>query len=259
MLVHRLLLAAMLVMGLALTGACAAGAGGAGGQAGVGAPTDQFEADFQAWNVLYKQVLVGSNSAEACADQLLRTTDDALTAWQVVLDRYYGQAPPVYAADANWARDLATVTGYLTIAREQLATGRVKQAHQALGPIRAVLLDLRRRHGVAYYGDTLFEYHNAMEKACDPVLAAPASVTASSPPDLAGRVREARAAWQRVLDFGFAPAEEEGRSKHQDLVARASAALAQLEAVVAAGDFTSIPAAAQEVKARYRALYLAFG
>jgi hypothetical protein len=72
-------------------------------------------------------------------------------------------------------------------------------------------------------------------------------------------VRDAQAAWEHVLDFGFNPVSESEREKHRELVAAESRALLQLEAAVTSGDLASITSAAQEVKAHYRALYLAFG
>lgn len=153
----------------------------------------------------------------------------------------------------------ATVTGYLEIARRQLALGHVTQAHGALGLVRSVLLELRRRSGIAYYGDVLFEYHNAMERACDPIIADPNSVTRTSLPDIAGRVRDARTAWQHVLDFGFTPVGDGEQEKHRELVADETKALQQLEAAVTSGDLASIASATREVKTRYRDLYLAFG
>ena len=253
------LLAMAAIVSLVLVGACYGGIDTARDQPGAGARDDQFEATFQAWNALYKQALVGTNRPDARADTLLSTTNYALGAWLVVLDRFYGSAPSVYAADANWQRDLATVTGYLEISRRLLASGRVTQAHKALGPVRSVLLDLRRRNGIAYYGDVLFEYHNVMEAACDPIIADPESITRASLPDIALRVRDARAAWQRVLDFGFNPDSESEKEKHRELLARETKALQQLEAAVTSGDLASITSAAQEVKAHYRNLYLAFG
>jgi hypothetical protein len=253
------LLAMAVIVSFVLVGACYASTDRAPDHPGAGALTDRFEVTFQAWNALYKQALVGTNRPDARADTLLSLTNDALTAWLVVLDRFYESPPSVYAADAYWQRDLATVTGYLEIARRQLASGRVTQAHRALGPVRSVLLDLRRRNGIAYYGDVLFEYHNAMEAACDPVIADPSSVTQAALPGIAGRVRDARAAWQHVLDFNFSPVDESGRQKHRELIAAESRALLQLETAVTSGDAASITVAAQEVKAHYRTLYLAFG
>ncbi len=244
---------------LLLIAACCTLAIAASEQLGAGQSSDQFQAKFQEWNTLYKQALVGTNRPDARADTLLLTTNDALAAWVALLGRFYETAPSVYAADANWQRDLATVTGYLEIARRLLASGRVMQAHRALGPVRSVLLDLRRRNGIAYYGDALFEYHNVMEAACDPIIADPRSATQAALPTIAGLVREARTAWQRVLDFGFTPVGEGEREKHRELVAGETKAVQQLEAAVRSGNLASITSAAQEVKAYYRALYLAFG
>ena len=253
------LFALAVFLSLVLAAACCTLAGATPEQPGAGGSSDQFQAKFHEWNTLYKQALVGTNRPDARADTLLSATNDALAAWLVVLDRFYESAPLVYAADANWQRDLATVTGYLEIARRQLASGRVTQAHRALGPVRSALLDLRRRNGIAYYGDVLFEYHNAMERACDPIIADPSSVTQAALPTIAGLVRDARTAWQRVLDFGFTPVDESEREKHCELVAGETKALQQLEAAVTSGDPASITSAAQEVKAHYRDLYLAFG
>jgi len=252
------LLAVAVLLAMGLTAIRPACAGEPAEQLG-GALSDQFEATFQAWNALYKQALVGTNRPDARADTLLSATNDALGAWLVVLDRFYESPPSVYAADANWQRDLATMTGYLEIAPRLLASGRVMQAHWALGPVRSVLLDLRRRNGISYYGDVLFEYHNVMERACDPIIADPNSVTRPSLPGIACRVRDARTAWQRVLDFRPNPASESESDKHRELLAREANALQQLEAAVTSGDAASITSAAQEVKAHYRALYLAFG
>jgi len=253
------LLAMAVLVSLVLVGACFAATDRAPDQPGAGALTDRFEVTFQAWNALYKQAIVGTNRPDARADTLLSLTNGALAAWLVVLDRGYESPPSVYAADANWQRDLATVTGYLEIARRQLASGRVMQAHRALGPVRSVLLDLRRRNGISSYGDVLFEYHNVMEAACDPIIADPKTITQASLPDMAGRVRDARAAWQHVLDFGFNPVSESESEKHRELLARETKALQQLEAAVTSGDLVSTTSAAQEVKAHYRTLYLAFG
>jgi len=98
-----------------------------------------------------------------------------------------------------------------------------------------------------------------MERACDPIIADPNSVTRTSLPDIAGRVRDARTAWQHVLDFGFTPVGDGEQEKHRELVAGETKALQQLEAAVTSGDLASITSAAREVKTRYRDLYLAFG
>jgi hypothetical protein len=228
-------------------------------QIAVTSQTAGFEVLFQAWNAPYKIALTTSSNADGDKNVIRNAVSEARTAWYRLLNAYYAQSPRQFKNQAEWQESLAAITGYMHIAEWQMAAGHTTEAHRALGAIRPVWLDLRQHNHIAFYGDTLFEYHNIMEAVCDPIIAAPEVVKIEDLKRLESGVESMQKAWQKVLAFNLPLNTQAARQKHTGLVMQETEAITNFQIAVKNQDFANIGAAARAVKTAYRNLYVAFG
>lgn len=201
----------------------------------------------------YRAALFKTNAGQAgeSADALKQ----AHAAWAQVAQLVKSQPTVPYANDALMAKTLTGVDGYYATASQQVAAGKLTDAHATLEGVRDLLSELRRQNQVIVYSDHMNAYHAQMEhlldegpkwlKAADglPSLAAQAGVLGY----LSGRLSsEAPAAMQSQPEF-------------KELLGAVTRSVAALNAAVASGDKAQIEKAIGQVKAPYSKLFIKFG
>jgi len=209
---------------------------------------------YQTWNDGYKQSLYLTSQADKqrSAKELTGTG----IAWQMLLTGYYETPPERYQKDQQWRADLATITGYLNIAEMQVGAGKLKEAHDALEPIRRIWLRIRERNGVPWFGDELTKFHEVMEPT---VQLAVAGATQANVGELEGKIAELASAWEKVQQFDFHPASAKRQQLLAELMGSETQAVENLRNATAARDYANIKPFAQAVKRAFANLYLEFG
>lgn len=215
-----------------------------------------FDAAFESWNRYYKASLVatGTGNVEGASQRMAYCRE----AWYKLLADYAEEPPAQFADDPQWAKAMATTTGYLHIAEWRLQAGDLERAHEALEPVRYLWRDIRQRNDVLWFGDQLLRYHDVME----PVVAwgtgaARGGVTPENVEEYAQEVQRLAGALLNLRNFPARPSGPERRT--EALISREWDAIESLADAVAARDYDAIPAAAQEIKKWYIPLYMALG
>ncbi|WP_207374913.1 hypothetical protein [Acidovorax temperans] len=203
--------------------------------------------------VPYRAALFKTNAGQA--GESAEALKQAQQAWAQVTQLVKSQPTVPYANDALMAKTLTGVDGYYAVAAQQVAAGKLTDAHATLESVRDLLSELRRQNQVIVYSDHMNAYHAQMEHLLDegpkwlqadgglPKLAAQAGVLNY----LAGLLAsEATAAAQSSPEF-------------KELLGAVTRSVEALNAAVAAGDRALIEKAIGQVKAPYSKLFIKFG
>jgi len=231
---------------------CAAGGALAGERYDPTAPP--FSSLYNAFNDSYKQALYATQQGdeERAGSELGATR----MTWQMLLTQYYRNPPESYRRDARWQGDLATITGYIEIAKMELGAKKVPEAHEALEQVRRIWMAVRQRNGVRWFSDELTRFEDVLEPV---VLFVTGGVSDSTIRNLAGKVDGMASAWQQVAAFGYRPASAERQKLLQDMIAAETQAISNLRKAVAGRDYPSLRPLVMEVRKAFAAVYLTFG
>lgn len=201
----------------------------------------------------YRAALFKTNAGQA--GESVEALKQAQAAWAQVAQLVKSQPTVPYANDALMAKTLTGVDGYYATAAQQVAAGKLPDAHATLEGVRDLLSELRRQNQVIVYSDHMNAYHAQMEhlleegpkwlKAGDgmPRLAAQAGVLSY----LAGRLASE------------APAAAQASPEFKELLGAVTRSVEALNAAVAAGDKAQVEKALGQVKAPYSKLFIKFG
>jgi len=201
----------------------------------------------------YRAALFKTNAGQAgeSADALKQ----AQAAWAQVAQTVKSQPTVPYANDALMAKTLTGVDGYYATASQQVAAGKLSDAHATLEGVRDLLSELRRQNQVIVYSDHMNAYHAQLEHLLDegpkwlkagdgmPRLAAQAGVLSYLAAKLASE----------------APAPVEASPEFKELLGAVTRSVEALNAAVAAGDKAQVEKAIGQVKAPYSKLFIKFG
>lgn len=201
----------------------------------------------------YRAALFKTNSGQASesADALKQAQE----AWAQVTQLVKSQPTVPYANDALMARTLVDVQENYAKAAQQVAAGKLPQAHETLEAVRDLLSELRRQNQVVVYSDHMNAYHAQMEHLLDE---APKWLKADDGlPKLAAQAGVLNYLADR-LAFE-APATAQGSAEFKELLGAVKRSMDALNAAVAAGDKIRIEKAIGQVKAPYSKLFIKFG
>ncbi len=84
--------------------------------------------------------------------------DEFRAAWATIVARYGAAPPGPFATDAQWGASLDRVGSIAKRAAAESEAGKLRAAHETLGPIRDELSALRRRSGVTVFSDIVDAY-----------------------------------------------------------------------------------------------------
>lgn len=201
----------------------------------------------------YRAALFKTNAGQA--GESAEALRQAQAAWAQVAQIVKTQPTVPYANDALMTKTLSGVEAHYASAAQQVAAGKLPQAHETLEAVRDLLSDLRRQNQVIVYSDHMNAYHADMEhllnegpkwlQATDgmPQLAAQSGVLFYLAEKLSS---EAPAAVQSLPEF-------------KDLLGAVMRSAAALKAAVASGDKAQIEKALGQLKVPYSKLFIKFG
>jgi hypothetical protein len=89
--------------------------------------------------------------------------DEFVSKWSALVRRYADDPPPAYASDPRWKATLQEILARARTGLDSLDAGEPEAAAEAIGPIRAMLGDLRHRNNVASFSDTVDALSAAMD------------------------------------------------------------------------------------------------
>ena len=87
--------------------------------------------------------------------------------WQALSKTFSDQPPDPYANDPTWSGTLGQIGHHVDTALADVEAGNVKAAQDQLKPIRAALVDLRRRNGIFLFVDCMAEANWAIDTLYD--------------------------------------------------------------------------------------------
>lgn len=110
----------------------------------------------------YRAALFLSNAGKApeTAAALAKFT----AAWGGIASQWGANPPPQYADDAALGATFAKVSALAAKAGEQVAAGKLPEAHETLEGVRAEIGGLHERAGLIGFSDRMNAYHAAMEE-----------------------------------------------------------------------------------------------
>ena len=73
--------------------------------------------------------------------------------WDGIIKRFGAKPPSVYSNDPAWNKTLVEIKDRISRGLDAAIKGKAKAARKALGPIRKMLSDLRRRNGQINFSD----------------------------------------------------------------------------------------------------------
>jgi hypothetical protein len=225
----------------------------------MGLSVDTLRQDMVMLDKVYIAALALTNQGKAAESRM--AISRLAQAWEDFSARHRGANP----GDAQWQKDFDTVAQSIRDAAGIAASDRnLLDAHEALEQVRFVMLKLRTRNGIQYFGDRLTEFHEPMEAIA--LAAKDKTAEALADGDIA-RIRsllaEAGALWRGVMNAPFDAdtyrLEPQQYEQARKLMQHEQQALAQLEAALGSGDKASIIKAAAGIKPPFAALYTSFG
>lgn len=201
----------------------------------------------------YRAALFKTNAGQA--GESVEALKQAQMAWSQVVQVVKTQPTVPYANDALMAKTLTGVEGHYATAAQQVAAGKLSEAHATLESVRDLLSELRRQNQVIVYSDHMNAYHAEMEHLLD-----------EGPKWLqAGDGLPRLAAQAGVLSYlekrlsSEAPAATQSSPEFKELLGAVTRSVAALNAAVATGDKAQIEKAIGQVKAPYSKLFIKFG
>lgn len=182
-------------------------------------------------------------------------------AWRTYAGSYRTHKP----ADAAWKNGFAEVDTAIAKADALVAQGdSLAAAHEALEPVRVILMQLRRKNGIDYFLDHQTAFHQPME---DTVLTAKGKTSDSLTQYDIDKMRRLlptlEARWSAMQNAEFEPAKfgfDEGRrAKLKQYSELETLAIAALKRALAESDKAAIIQRAQAIKPPFAQMFMLFG
>lgn len=181
--------------------------------------------------------------------------------WRAFVDKYFLDTH----GDDQWQADLEAVGQRIEASARIIQSGeKLKDAHEELEHIRAIMLQLRERNDIEYFIDHLTRFHEPMESI---VLAVKdkdaAELSPSDIEDLRETVTEARLLWREVANADLDPAlfelDPDAVATVRMLIEQQQAELDRLETAAQKGSRNEIKQAGMAIKPNFAKLFMTFG
>lgn len=205
----------------------------------------------------YKTGLVATNQKNPEASQ--KSITELARLWQDISDLYAVTPPPAFAGDKAWSADLGKIVKDVTAAKTAMDKGDIAEAHEALEPVREILLDVRTRNNAALFIDKFTVYHSAMEGVISPALAKTVETLT------ADDIVTLKAAYPKMAE-AFAAIEQppatlsaEQAQMYQGIAQTERAAINVMNQALQSGDKAAIIKAANDLKSSFAKLFAQFG
>jgi hypothetical protein len=179
-----------------------------------------------------------------------------LAAWRGLSHRWATTPPPQYGEDAQFGKELQTITEVAAQAAAELAVGRLPQAHATLSQIRKLLAEMRQRNGLEAYTDRLDAFDEALAEAADDDLDQP-ELTPTQFVQLCEQVGVLSYLAER-MEKG-APTELADDANFYDMVEGIARQVRILKAAVLDGKREAVAAALADLRQSFDKFYLLYG
>lgn len=164
----------------------------------------------------------------------------------------------------GWTAALAATGRHIDAAANAASQGDWPRAHEALEPVRIVLMQVRDRQGMDYFVDRLTAFHEPMERLAQAGSTwTPAALDPPRRDELERAFAQARALWHGIegrpagaAQYGLSPARS---AQLRQAIDDESAALARLSEALRGADPARILAAAAGTKPPFARAFTAFG
>ena len=182
-------------------------------------------------------------------------------AWRVYSQAHRQDNP----GDGAWMNGYTEIDRRIAAADAMVARGgQLEEAHDALEPVRVILMQLRQKHGVDYYLDYQTAFHEPMEAIA---LAAkgktPATLTQQDLATIRNTISALDARWSVVRNASFDPAnfgfDSARAAKVKELLQLETDAIAALKKALAGPDKSVMIQRAVAIKPPFAQLYMLFG
>ena len=213
-----------------------------------------IRADMAAFDRAY--IPVYALTSEGAWEQARKAVRVALRAWVEFRDSYYNAK----TTDAAWRSDLDRVHALFYDANALLDGRQPELALEPLKRVRAIMMNLRQRNGIAYYLDDLVAFSEPMESIV--LTATRGEATGDSIAKVRALLPAAQQAWTRAAEaepggaFALTAAQREELYRRRDAE---TAALDALKKALASNERAAIASAAAGIKPPFDRLYYFFG
>jgi hypothetical protein len=187
--------------------------------------------------------------------------DQLKAAWGV----YAGAHRQYKPADATWGKGFADIDSAIAKADAIVTSGaNMSQAHDALEPVRIILMQLRRKNGIDYFVDYQTAFHEPMEAIALTVKGkTPQTLTAQDIDSIRKHIPTLDARWSALQNARFEPQPfgfDSARSaKLQQLIAAETQAIAALKKALAQPDKAALIQRAAAIKPPFAQMFMLFG
>ncbi len=123
-------------------------------------PVSDFENDLRAAYGDYRSALFFTNANKP--EAAVKAVDGFRQKWKLLAADKAG-APPQYTDDPEYKATLAKVGAIADTAADEVAAGKLPQAHTTLEAIRDEIGSLHERNGIITFSDRMNTYHAEME------------------------------------------------------------------------------------------------
>lgn len=212
----------------------------------------EFDASYREMYAAYRKALFTTNSGK---EQESRNAMATLgSRWAAIVSSYEQTPPPQFSSDDQWDETLASVSGTIDNALQQVDSGMLPAAHLTLEALRDELGLLHQRNDVETHSDRMNAYHAQMERLLEMDLS-------TMDPQKIQEILE-RAAVMSYLARDIVsrpPPEAEASAEYATLVSAFEQSVQDVLAAARRGEATALRAAISKLKMPYSRLFLNFG
>lgn len=212
-------------------------------------PVADFNGEMAAAYAQYRMVLFKTNQGDQPASAKL--AGDFASGWKALADKWRAAPPPQLSEDAGFAATLDEVAALAAKAGDEIAAGKLPEAHETLEGVREAVSAMNARNGVVTYSDRMNDYHAFMETALTADYAATGAAQAGADAAVLGYLAhqlKAKATAGLAGDPEFA--------KAIDAIAASVDAFAK---AALSGDAAAIKAAQGALKKPYAMAFVKYG
>ena len=218
------------------------------GTAAKAGPVSEFENQFRQMYGSYRAALFKTNSGQKDPSQA--AVDELQAKWKAIAGTYGAAPPPQYVDDSAWPATIAAISGEIEKAGQEIAAGKLAEAHETLEAVRDEVGRLHERNNIETFSDRMNAYHARMEHVLD--LGADADMKA---------FLENAAVLAFLADDLLAapPSEAAGSAEYDQLAGAFRQSVEAFVGAARAGDPAAVKAAVGNLKAPYSKFFLKFG
>ncbi|MGE0586851.1 MAG: hypothetical protein AB7O39_17110 [Flavobacteriaceae bacterium] len=211
-------------------------------------PVSDFESQFRQMYGSYRAALFRTNSGQK--DASVAAMEDLTRKWEAIAGIYGAAPPPQYADDPEWTATVEAIEAEIGKAKEEIAAGKLSEAHETLEAVRDEVGRLHERNNVETFSDRMNAYHAHMEHVLDMAAGG----------DMKALLENAAVLSYLAGDvLAVPPAEAAGSAEYAQLADDFRRSVDSFVAAARAGEPGAVKAAIDGLKVPYSKFFLKFG